>query len=64
MKTHVCSAEDNVNYPPADAIYPESTLREAIEHIVQNAHHRVYVKDHDGRPKGIITITDILRLFL
>ena len=35
-----------------------------MEHIVQNAHHRVYVKDHDGRPKGIITITDILRLFL
>lgn len=57
-------ADDNRSCPPADAIFPESTLQDAIEHIVYRSHHRVYVKDHDSRPQAIITITDILRLFI
>ena len=56
--------DGSVDYPPVDAILPESSLCEAMEHIVHSHHHRVYVKDHEGRPQGIITITDILRLFL
>eukprot|EP00210_Caulerpa_lentillifera_P007419 g7090.t1 len=51
-------------YPAADAIYPQASLGEAMEHLVSTGYHRVYVIDHENRTQGIITITDILRLFL
>jgi CBS domain-containing protein len=43
-------------------ILSTNTLMEAIEILVDNRLHRLYVIDSDGRPTGIVTLTDIIGL--
>jgi len=37
---------------------------QAIEILVENRLHRLYIIDDDGRPTGIVTLTDIIGLLL
>jgi len=43
---------------------PDSTLSEVMKSLVDNQVHRVWVVDQGGKPIGVVTLTDIIRLFL
>lgn len=64
LQDYGLDGDDEGTFPKADAIHPQASLEEAIEHLVSKGHHRVYVTNQEKRVQGIITITDILRLFL
>ncbi|CAH9143963.1 unnamed protein product [Cuscuta epithymum] len=40
----------------------EMTLAEAVEKIVCNGVHRIWVVDNDGLLQGVLSLTDILKL--
>ena len=49
---------------PLFTISSTHTLMQAIEILVENRLHRLYIIDDDGRPTGIVTLTDIIGLLL
>jgi len=48
---------------PLVTCHENSTLKEAIELLVKNHVHRVYIVDHDNRPTGVVSISDVLAQF-
>ena len=42
----------------------EATLRSALTQLLNHNKHRVYVVDGEGRPLGVVTPTDVLRLVI
>lgn len=42
---------------------PQSSLGEVMEKVYQTGVHRVWMVDDDYRPIGIVSLTDILRIF-
>lgn len=43
---------------------PDSTFVEVLDKLVEHRLHRLYVTTEDLVPKGVITLTDILRFFI
>lgn len=43
---------------------PDSSLSEVLDKLVHNRLHRVYVCDEGLAPCGVITLTDILKMFV
>jgi hypothetical protein len=49
--------------PAVVTVAPEDTLLRVMEVLVAHKLHRVYVADERAKPVGVVTITDVLRLF-
>lgn len=45
-----------------EVVSPSTPLGEVIARLAESGTHRVYVCDGDGRPTGVITLTDILKV--
>jgi len=44
-------------------IRPESTLKVVLDEIVENKVHRLWIIDNEFRPQGIVSQTDVVKLF-
>jgi len=49
--------------PPVVTARPDETLLTLMASLVEGKAHRAYVVDEQGRPIGVVTLTDVLRLF-
>lgn len=47
---------------PLVSVTPDTPLREAIQKLVENRKHRVWVVNGEGKAVGVVTPTDVLRL--
>ena len=48
--------------PAVVTVAPDASLLQVMERLVQHRVHRLYVEEK-ARPVGVVTITDVLRLF-
>lgn len=47
---------------PAPTLSPQSLLKNAVEQMIEQRCSGVCIADHDGRPLGVITTTDMVQI--
>lgn len=58
-----CSTEEPTHQSPVVTVRPGDTVLHLMRALVDGKAHRAYVIDETGVPVGVVTLTDLLRLF-